>query len=339
MAAPPPAARQPDEIEKDMVFKRDSVKITLEMLNRIGRTFPHRDTAVAHITEFLSVLLELKPREPLQRELSFRAYPCLLAPADSPRRWMISRKMATAFHMFYQIWQTIDALLSAQPPTNQFDGGIEGARGISFAVALGHISEASLRPNFAQDAVIEGIPTAFVSGRHNPGLEALFEGLGELPLPNLDALKHAVHTFGKLCQALIADDLTVNLIEAFKIDEPDKYRALTLELLSDGVFYSGTTEPLEATIVLHLQIQIPRGLRTRRPMRLLCPSDLGPIVAWQSAIKDQQTALITGRNGIIAKASKRATDRSSIGDRTLEFRLSPRGVEFRGPGTNIMLRC
>jgi hypothetical protein len=252
---------------------------------------------------------------------------------------MVSRKLAAAFHEFYQIWQTVNALPTARPPANQFDGNVEGARGIDFAVALGHVSEASLRPSFAHEAVTDGIMAAFVSGRHSPALEALFDGLGDLPLPNLDAFKLAVHHFGKLCQALVADERTMLLIDALKIDEADKYRALVLERLSDGVYFSGTTEARDDEIELNLQIEIPRALRTRRPMRLISQPDFGPMVVWDSVAKEQQMLLITGRTGVIAKAAKRPTERSSLGERTLEFRLGPRGVEFRGPGTNAMLRC
>jgi hypothetical protein len=62
---------------------------------------------------------------------------------------MILQKIAKVVHLFYLISQTIDALLQAQPANQQFDGEIEGARGFCVAVALGQVSEASLKPNFA----------------------------------------------------------------------------------------------------------------------------------------------------------------------------------------------
>jgi hypothetical protein len=328
----------PDEIQKCMVFKRESTATTLEMLNRIGRSCPQKDTAVLQIIEFISVIMQLTPSEPLQRQLHFRTYPSLAYRADTTRRWRVSQKIALAIYLFHVIWRTADALLRAQPPIHQFDGKIEGARGIFFAVALGHVSEASLRPDFAYEAVTEGIPAAFISGRHNPGLEALFEGLDELPLPNLDAFKRALHQFGKLCQTLIADDLTIWLIDAYKVPEEHNYQALVLEALSKGVFYSGITESDEDQIVLNLQIEAPRDLRTRRSMRILCPPDLGPTVFWNSLFRDQQQSMLTGRNGVLAKAAKRQVDRTGLGERSLEFRLGPHGVEFRGPGNNVMAR-
>jgi hypothetical protein len=139
--------------------------------------------------------MELAPCDDLQRELNFTAYPSLSYAKDPTRRWIVSRKLAWAFSLFHQIWQTVHAVLQARPATQQFDGKIEGAHGISFAVALGHVSEASLRPDFAIDAVIEGIPTAFTSGRHHPGLDSLFEGLDDLPMPTLEALKRGLQQF------------------------------------------------------------------------------------------------------------------------------------------------
>jgi hypothetical protein len=116
------------------------------------------------------------------------------------------------------------------------DGKVEEGHRISLAVALGHVSETNLRPHFVIDAVTGGIPPAFTSGRDNPGLDALFEELEgmplPLPLPTHEASRRGLQQFVKLCQALVDDDSTSLLIEAFKVPSNDKYYALVLEGLS-----------------------------------------------------------------------------------------------------------
>jgi hypothetical protein len=326
-----------------MTFKRETIMTTLNMLDRIGHSYPSKDSAIVQIVSFISVVMDLSTPGDLQRDLSFSAYPSLSHCNGPTRRWMVTRKFAFVFFLLHRIWQTIDALLLAEPQTPQFDGKIEGARGICFAVALGHVSEASLRPNFAMESVIDGIPGAFISGRHNPGLESLFETIPDLPLPTLDALKRGLHQFGKLCQALIQDDTVMLLIDSLKIRDPLTYSAIVLEELSrcaDGVirtvFYSGITTTIESEITISFQLEIPRQLRTRRSMRIMCPSETGPAVFWNSVFREQQQAMLGGRTGVISKASRRPNEPTGAGARLLEFRLGPHGVEFRCPAMNVM---
>jgi hypothetical protein len=233
-ATPHATTQTSNETEKCLFFKRESVGITMEMMKHIGKTYLLKDTSVLQIVSFIAVVMQLDPCEDLRRQLSCTVDASLSYISDLTRRWIITRKLAWAFSLFHEIWQTINAVLDTQPMTQQMDGKVEGGHGISLAVALGHVSETNLRPDFVIDVVTEGIPPAFTSGRHNPGLDALFEGLERmpLPLPTHEALRRGLQQFVKLCQALVDDDSTSLLIDAFKVPSNDKYYALVLEGLS-----------------------------------------------------------------------------------------------------------
>jgi hypothetical protein len=82
------------------------------------------------------------------------------------------------------------------------------------------------------------------------------------------------------------DDLTVLLIDAFKVPENDKYYALAVEGLSkrnpegtaQSVFYTGVTEVIEDVRALRLSVERPRELSHRKSMRIVCPDNLGPVL-------------------------------------------------------------
>jgi hypothetical protein len=328
----------PDEIDRRMVFEKEMVKVTIEMLNRISRAANSKDISLGTVTDFILGLLRLKDLDPLTHTLTFSMCRSITTlDAARQKRWMVSGRIARTMQLFYLIVQTVDVLLQAQPPNQQFDGRVEGARGICFAVALGHVSDASLKPNFAYEAVVGAIPAYFANSRPNPALEGLFEGLDDRPFPNIEAFKRGVQQFIKEAQHLAVHEFSQLLMDAMKIFETDKYEAVVLERLSKKVFYSGTTEVQETQVVVNLRPEVPLALRMKRQARIFCSPEIGPCEVWSSYFEDYQINAITHKSSPVAKAMKRQTGTRS-GMRSLAFRFGPGGVEFRGPGTNVISR-
>ena len=320
----------PETPEVTLEFTEKGVQDTLEVFSRAVKDVQVFGTVV----EFINVILGMKEPEPLQKVIAFTAYPSLKSKSEGRRKWLLSQKQVQVMQLIQNISQTITILMNSQSSTEEVSASVEDARGLRYAVALGHVPEAVLRPNFAQEAVMEALPQFVATGRHNPGLESLFEGPEDLPLPNSEALKRAINHLIRLCEKLALDESSQLLLEAVKCPEDEDYYAITLEKLSGKIYYTATSENVDGTIRLTLNIQLPRQLKTRRSAQIINHMGTNAVLVWDSYYADHQTRMLTAKNTSLYKASKQ-TMGPRTGQRNLEFRFGPHGVEFRGPGVNI----
>lgn len=326
----------PPSPEIVLEFAEEALQHTLDMLRKVVKQTYAKDVQMFEtILDFLHVILSLKEPDPLQRAITFSAYPSMEVKPDGKRKWVLSQKQVQVIQLFQVISQTVGTLLKSQPAAQEVSEDVEGARGLRYAVALGHVTEAVLRPNFAYEAIMEGLPQFIATGRHNPGLESLFEGPEDVILPNSEALKRAISHLIRLCENITVDETSQLLIEAVKCSDDDDYYAIALEKLSGKLYYTALADAAPGSVCLMLKIHVPRQLITRRSMKIVNTKDSGPVLIWNSYFADHQARVLTAKNTNLSKASKRAVE-PRTGDRSLEFRFCEHGVEFRGPGVNVM---
>lgn len=321
----------PPAREVSLEFCSEAVLQTMEMIDAVTRAQTHKEDATDALANFIAVILLLKEKQPLKRNIQFTVYPSLSShPQEGEQKWILSKKIVHAIQIFHMLHRTVYGLSDSSQPSGS---------GLRYAVALGHVPEAVLHRDFAKKAIEETLPAYITSGNNRQELESLFESCDDLPLQNVEMFKRAMLQFLKISQGIAAKGSRSQiLIEAVRCDDQAAYHAITLEKISGRVHYIGNTiQSNDGTKVrLSLEVSLPRAFETRRRMRIITNNEkLSPSLVTEQMIAEEQRKIVTATQKMTKGGSRKAVhDRP--GERSLEFRLGEGGIEFRGPGSNII---
>ncbi|KAH0794719.1 paired amphipathic helix containing protein [Histomonas meleagridis] len=323
-----------DEIKEILHFPKRSIEFTIDILFKTFKLTNNKETTFISIINMLLILFGLKGPE----KASIKVNPVFPSLHESKyytnQTFIISIDIAIILQMFEKILTTINEFLLNEPSQQQTSyDTINNTRGLNLAIAIGHVSQNALHSSIDEESLKEMLPQYVVSNKHNAELESLFDNQSDSVQQTLEGLKRNINNFIKNSINLLLDDFNNSLIEALDLYNKNEYMAETLTIVSGNNYYTALINESENEEFVEMKLikETPRITKIKNSYTVLSQHEIGPMLVSNLVLNEQQDKMLR----TIYLKNKRSVPKRN-GFRTLEFRLSKNGIEFRGPGINVM---